>query len=661
MNTKYPHLFSPIKINSLMLPNRITANPIGHIFEDKSLGGAAVVIAGSVITEPGRSSWASPDEPYAFSKYEVEKMRQRILIAHRAGSKASIEISHAGLYARVKDFAKGPMDMVREDGTVVKAMDEAMMEETIGWYVRTARDAKDLGFDMFFMHFGHGWLASEFLSPLFNHRTDEYGGSIENRAKFPLRILKAIRQEVGPHFPIEMRVSAIEWVEGGIDFADTLAFVKMAEPYIDLVQISAGLDINHEGNVHMVTTNFEPHMTNVEYARIVKQNVSIPVSVVGGIETPAEAEEIIKSGAADMIALGRALLADPDWPKKARDGQDEDIVPCLRCLQCYHIATNRRNVGCSVNPRYAHESWIPRELEPTGKKKKVVIIGAGPAGIKAALTADQRGHEVILLEQNDHVGGQLHYIAMEKFKEDIKSYLHYLKVQLAKSGVTVKLSCKATPETVRAMEPDAIILAVGALPMTPPIPGIDRRTRSSCRTGEVCGADSKEAISGLGRMSTEGPCVMGFHQAIAEPETVGENVVIIGGGTIGAEIGLELSMLEHKNVTIVEMAGELAAQGNMLYKIALRQKMEQCTTLTTLLKTSCLSVDENGVKVRLEDGTEQVLPANTVIVSTGVRADRAQVESFYGIVPETYTVGDCEKPRKIQEATMEGYCVAANL
>lgn len=633
MNLKYPHLFSPLKINSMIVNNRIIANPMGHVFEDKALGRPGVVIAGSVITQPGKSSWESADQPYAFSKYEVEKTRKRILIAHQGGAKASIEIAHAGQYARVAlgDYAIGPTGYVREDGVTVKEMDERMMDEVIKGYVQTAKDAQAVGFDMIFLHFAHGWLAAEFLSPLFNKRTDAYGGSIENRMKFPLRILKEVRAAVGPYYPIEMRISANEYMPDSISFEDVLTFIKAAQQYIDVVQISCGLDIEHEANVYTASTNFTEHMLNAKYAKIVKENVDIIVSVVGAIMNPDEAEHLIADGYADMVALARPLVADPEWPIKALEGRPEDIVPCLRCLQCYHISTNRRNVGCSVNPRYSNEDWVPRKLPKADKKKRIVVVGAGPAGCKAALTAAQRGHEVILLEKQDHIGGAIHYVAMEYFKVEVKAYLEYLKTQIAKSDIDLRLRVEATPELVRELNPDAVIVAVGALPAKPPIPGIDS------------------------------PNVMGFYEAIEKEDRIGQNVVIVGGGTIGAEIGLELSLLKKKNVTIVEMLGELAVQGNMLYKIGLRHKMNETETLQVMLEAGCQKITSDSVYVKNKEGEEVILPADTVIIATGVRADKKTAESFYGIVPQTYLVGDCEKPRKIMEATMEGYTIAAEL
>lgn len=628
---QYKNLFSPIKINGMVSRNRIVAAPIGDIFEEKALGGAGIVICGHTIVEPGRSSFASPDEPYIFHKYSVEEARSRIRKCRQAGARASIELFHAGQYARVRDYAIGPVAFTREDGVEVKAMTPEMMEEAAGFFASAARDAKELGFDMVFMHFGHGWLAPQFLSPLFNKREDEYGGCFENRAKFPKLILESVRRAVGKDYPVDMRISAVEWVEGSIEFEDTLRFIKLAEPFIDSVQISAGLDINHEGNVHMVTTNFKGHMVNAEFARMVKQNVNIPVSVVGAVMNPAEAEDLIASGVVDLVAFGRGFIADPDWPNKAKDGRAEDIVPCIRCLQCYHISTNRRNVGCAVNPRYTNEDFIPKIIEKSDKYKNIVVIGAGPSGIVAALTASKRGHKVTLLEKSDHVGGMLHFIAMEHYKEDIRLYLKYLKGQLERSGVEISLNTGATPEAVRSMQPDAIFVAVGAKPAAPEINGI------------------------------KSPNVIDFIEAMSSGKQIGNDVVVIGGGTIGAEIALELAEIKGKNVTIIELGSEIAAQGNLLYRIALRQKMEVLKNLNTLMESSCREIASAGVHVTLKCGEERFIKADTVIIATGVVSDKSVAESFYGITPDTFMIGDCDQPRKIMEAVFEGYAIASRI
>ena len=614
-----------------MVKNRIEAAPTSDDYEEKAVGGAGIVVAGHTIVQYGKSSFASPTEPVIFSKYEVEGAVRRIRAIHAGGAKASIELFHGGRFARVIDYAVGPNDEIRDDGVQVRALDELTMNEVCEAYADAARNARDVGFDMVFLHFGHGWLPAQFLSPLYNHRTDSYGGSLENRMRFPKMILQAVRDAVGPNYPIEMRISATEWVPGGIEFSDVKAFIREVSHLVDIVQISAGLDINHEGNVRCMTTNFIKHMPNVEWAAEVKRDIPILVSVVGAMMGPEEGERVVSSGMTDLVAYGRPFIADPDWPNKVMEGHPEDVRPCLRCLYCYHIATNHRNVGCSVNPRYKNEDYVPKSLEMAWEKKRVVVIGAGPGGCNAALTASERGHEVVLLEAEDEIGGQLRYVAKEHFKEDVARYLDYLRAQIAKSKVDVRLGCCADPEMVNKLSPDALVVAVGAEEFLPPIPGISL------------------------------PHVMTGTQAIGRARDICGEIVVIGGGTVGAEIALEQALVRGCKVTIVEAGSQLAAQGNMLYKIGLRQTMEQCESLDVMLNATCLEIKTSSVVVRSEGGIIKQIPADCVVVCTGLHSRSDLAKSFYGITPNTVMIGDCVRPRRIQEATFEGHAFARNI
>jgi len=619
----FDSLFEPITINGMILKNRIMAAPTGDLFEEKAIGGAALVVAGHAIVEPGRSSFSSGGEPWPFEKYQREATHDRVMVIHSGGARASIEIFHGGLHARVIDYAKGPCSFIREDGVEVRGMDEPMMQETLDWYSKTCEGALKAGFDSVFLHFGHGWLPAQFLSPLYNHRYDEYGGSLENRARFPLRILETVRQAVGPRYPVEMRISASEWVPDGIDFRDVVAFAKMAEPFVDTIQVSSGIDINKVANVHTITTNLEEPMPNLEWAREVKRAVGIPVSVVGAVLTPEMADEAISRGDVDFVSLGRELIADPQWPRKASEDRPEDIVPCLRCSNCYHIASDHWNVGCSVNPRFHHETFIPRKVPPAEVHKKILIVGGGPGGMEAAITAHDRGHSVTLIEKEQELGGMLRFIAMEPHKSEVVRLLERFKTQISRRGIDVRLGETVTADTIAVLKPDAVCICIGAKERVPRITGID----------------NKRVMTGTA--------------SIASRETLGRRVVILGGGSIGCEMALSLAEEGHE-VTVIEMSSMLAGNANGLYREAIRQKFCLHENIRMLLGSSCLEVTDTDVVFSGPTGEKTAIPYDNMVVSTGMTTRQGEVEGLYGVIRNTVSIGDCVKPSNIMNAVFEG-------
>lgn len=644
MNCKYPLLFQPLKVNKVVLKNRIISAPLGSN-TDKSLSGIGMIIRGTSGSVDDSRMRLTPG-PYCFADlFKAAKVRNEVSLIRQRGAKAEFELCHCGQFAMVEkgDYAIGPVSFTREDGTEVRAMDEEMMNDIADKFAKSARDAKEYGFDGVLLHFGHGWLPAEFLSPYFNKRTDEYGGSFENRIKFPTMIVDRVRKAVGPDYMLDMRISGDEHMEGGMKIDEVAAFIKSIEDKIDMVHISCGVEVSNDTKIYMSPTAYAPHKINVELAKVVKQQVKIPVAVVGGIMTPEEAEEILEQGCADAIVVGRQLIADPWWVKKAWEGRSEDITPCIRCMNCYNPyqyrteEEKRSHVGmnsvpcCSVNPRYLHEDRVPNQVAPAEVKKKVVVVGGGPAGMKAAVTAAQRGHQVILLEKESVLGGQLICSEYDATKQDLKRFKNYLITQLQKTGVEVCLNTKATPEMVREMSADSIILALGAYPIELPLPGKEKNQVFT----------SIEAYKNL--------------------EKTGEHVAIIGGGSIGCELGVDLARMGRK-VTILELGPVLNRTLNDIMKTALRREMDKCgDRLTALTEVSCTEIHEKSVTIRKKDGEMEEIPADTVIFAAGMRSRLDEANEFFGITQDTDIIGDANRVGTVWNASEDGYYVSANL
>lgn len=644
MNCKYPLLFQPLKVNKVVLKNRIISAPLGSN-TDKSLSGIGMIIRGTSGSVDDSRMRLTPG-PYCFADlFKAAKVRNEVSLIRQRGAKAEFELCHCGQFAMVEkgDYAIGPVSFTREDGTEVRAMNEEMMNDIADKFAKSARDAKEYGFDGVLLHFGHGWLPAEFLSPYFNKRTDEYGGSFENRIKFPTMIVDRVRKAVGPDYMLDMRISGDEHMEGGMKIDEVAAFIKSIEDKIDMVHISCGVEVSNDTKIYMSPTAYAPHKINVELAKVVKQQVKIPVAVVGGIMTPEEAEEILEQGCADAIVVGRQLIADPWWVKKAWEGRSEDITPCIRCMNCYNPyqyrteEEKRSHVGmnsvpcCSVNPRYLHEDRVPNQVAPAEVKKKVVVVGGGPAGMKAAVTAAQRGHQVILLEKESVLGGQLICSEYDATKQDLKRFKNYLITQLQKTGVEVCLNTKATPEMVREMSADSIILALGAYPIELPLPGKEKNQVFT----------SIEAYKNL--------------------EKTGEHVAIIGGGSIGCELGVDLARMGRK-VTILELGPVLNRTLNDIMKTALRREMDKCgDRLTALTEVSCTEIHEKSVTIRKKDGEMEEIPADTVIFAAGMRSRLDEANEFFGITQDTDIIGDANRVGTVWNASEDGYYVSANL
>ena len=657
MNAYYPHLFETFTVKGLTFRNRIFSAPnmmcmmdkdgfpmpsMIAYYAEKARGGAAVVTLGDtpVDREHAASNPRSFNLDYTNRNAVLPYISEIAMAIHEGGALASHELNHAGMYASPAanngGEPIGPVDYYRDwDDTHVRAMTEKDMDDVAEHFACCAALLKDAGYDMCLLHGGHGWLLGQFLSPYYNKRTDGYGGSLENRAKFPLMVIDRVRERVGDKFLIEYRMSGCEEIDGGLQIDEAVAFAKMIDGKVDFIHVSAGLDPEEAQAVRTHPTMFLPHGVNVKYAEAVKKSgVKTPVVTLGGINTPELAEEILAEGRADIIAMARTLIADPHFPEKAAQGKTMEITPCLRCLDCLTGMHTGEHFQCSVNPSAGREDRYRNYVPPVGEKKKVLVVGGGPAGLKAAATAVERGHDVTLCERSGKLGGFLSFTDYDDLKIDLWRLKEHLVYMAKKSGTKIFLNTEVTPEYVKKNGFDAVILAAGSLAAKPPIPGLD---------------DSR---------------VQHATVAYTQLDKLGHHVAVLGGGLIGCETALFLAKAGHE-VTIVEMLDKIAPEANWMHKEGMMQAFAETPTLHVRAGLRVTGIDDGKTLHAADaDGGEHIIHADSVIYALGLRSNMAAYDSLIYSAPVVIPVGDClrgVKAKKTREAMLEGYWAALRL
>ena len=643
---KYPHLFSPIRIRNIRLKNRIIAAPTspsmitteGHFtpemtayLEEKAKGGAAVVTYGESIVHSATGK--SHNKQLQLDSFGVKQgMAETARAIHNAGAYANIQLSHGGKYGGLVsvggdqdgcEVAYGPSHEMTPAGEV-QEMPRDLIFEIIDSYGKGAKLCKDCGFDMVQVHAAHGWLFSQFLSPVTNQRTDEFGGSLENRARFLLMALDEVRKAVGPRFPIEIRISGDDLTDVGLGMDDCVKVAELVQDKVDLFNVSCG---NHEDPDMFCRTHpsaFYKRGVNVYLAAEIKKHVNKPVACVGSLNDPAQMEEIIATGQADIVEIGRALLADPYLVKKALEGNAEDITPCLRCYECFEETSKSETVKCTVNPTMGQQLPEKNRKEKLECAKRVLVIGGGPAGMEAAITAAHRGHDVTLVEKSSDLGGNLHPAGAAYFKEDIRKLCKVLIKRVKEAGVKVVMNTEVTPEYVEKFNPDALFVAIGSNELCPPIKGMEL------------------------------PNVVMAIDAELHPEKLGKRIAIMGGGLVGAEAAVSFHH-EGKECSIIEMKSAVAEEVNSFYRGGLMPEIEKAAKC--YVNTKVKEIVKEGVLCERE-GEEFVVEADSVVCALGFRAPYDKVDALCDRVDEYYIIGDCKNVGQIYHAINEAYYAA---
>ena len=630
------HLFSEAKIGSLVLKNRVLLPAMGSLYPDKGGLVSDKLIAYHVARAKGGCGMniveiaavhATSKAPRNLSIYDdsfIPGLSRLAFAIKKAGGRAAIQIWHAGrqTYSRWTDrplIAPSPIPCPMCKGMPVE-MTKEVIEEMIEAYGDGALRAKKAGFEAVEIHGAHGYLIAQFMSPYSNHRTDEYGGSLTNRARFALAVIGNIRKKTGKDFPVLYRLSAEEHVPGGLTVEDAKLVAKMVEKAgVDAVHVSAGV----YGSLQRIIPPLDlPVGLNVENAAAVKSAVNIPVVAALRINDPEMADRLIADGKADFVAVGRGQLADPEFCNKAKAGDIDDIIKCIGCNQgcADRLFAERKPISCLRNPLTGRE--LDYAVTPAVQKKKVLVVGAGPAGLEAAMVLKKRGHDVMVIEKNIRVGGQFYLAGAVPWKKEMAAAALQMGRMAERRGVQIRLNTPLTDDILSEIQPDEIIVATGSSPFVPPI----------------AGSDQDHVVKG--------------HDVLAGVKGTGRSVAVIGGGLIGMEVA-ELLSNQGKEVAIIEMLDEVGGGLGTTRKIFALKFIEE-SGVKVFVRAKCLEIRRNSIVLEQDGQIREVGDFDSVVMAAGVKPDHT-VESFLqGKGYPFRVIGDAREARKALDAIWEG-------
>ncbi len=665
-----------------------------RFYEERARGGVGLIILGvGAVSYPNGvclpRQVAISDDKYLPG---LKKLTSQI---HEHGAKIAIQIQHAGKVA-TRDMSDGRAMMMPSEysyvmgdltnditGEELAGMSAGMVQagakieyhtmtdddiKTVIEYFADAGDrAKRAGFDGVEIHSGHGYLISSFISPKTNKRTDAYGGSVENRSRLLTDVIKAIRNRVGNDFPVWCRLDGKEFmIDGGISAEDAQQTAMLAEAAgADAIHVSAYADAS-SGVAFTVAPLVQQPCGFVDLAGGIKKKVGIPVIAVGRIE-PEEGNKIIKTGKADFIAMARKLITDPELPSKLTQGHPEDIRPCICCYTCVGEIFQRRSVECAVNKTAGKESEI--HITKAEIKKRVLVIGGGPAGMEAARVAAFRGHDVTLCEKSDRLGGTLFFASM--LYNDNTGLMEWLKTQVDKLKVDVQLNREVTPELVKEIKPDEVVVAVGARRELPDIPGVNQPhvLGGDDLRGLMIGSDKKVAkeklslmqrtMLGLGKKTGISDNIDLAREMTKLWMPIGNRVAVIGGGLVGVELAMFLAERK-RTVTLIEETNKLATEMALPRRWRALHEIREIG-VNILCETTVESIGAKDITCVLKDGEKQLLKIDSVIIASGIQANHTLAEKIRKMGFDVHLIGDCSRVEYIKGAMENGFEVGRAL
>lgn len=667
---KFSKLFEPAQIGHLKLRNRIVmpamgtnfGTPDGYVtekmqdyYEERARGGAGLVIVECACVDFPRGKGPAR-QPAVDDDRFIPGLSELVQAIHEHGARAALQLHHAGKDAPSKITRLQPVApsvVLSPWGVLPKELTVDEIADIIDRFARAAERARKAGFDAVEIHATHGHsLIAQFLSRATNKRADAYGGELKNRARLLLEIIEAIKNLVGEEYPVWCRVAGEEkGIQDGITLNETQEVAQMVQ--------RAGADAIHVSihGAHLLAIVPESPGALLPLAQGVKRRVKIPVIAVGRID-PQLAEKVLQEQKADFIAMGRALIADPELPHKVASGKLKDIRPCIYCYRCFDASLARdEEIRCSVNAALGREREY--QIVPAERAKRVAVIGGGPAGMEAARVAALRGHRVVLYEKGHRLGGQL--VLAGLVNSEFESLPPYFGHQLEKLGVEIKLGRKVSSESIETAKPDVVIVSTGAMPLVPEIPGIERDRVISA--ADFLGNRATKSLSmrrliwylgGLLFRRSWGLRIINHLLKIWMP--FGKRVIVVGGEMAGCEIAKFLADKGRK-VTIVERSGRLGAgMVGVVRRVVLDSLAENGVQMLTHVKYE--EITDKGLVITTADGERQIIEADTIVLATGMEPKAELFEALQGKGAETYLIGDCATPRNILEAIHDGARIA---